>query len=189
MKEKSQSTTCRKRLLSFLLNIYYRYGCACISYRATVSGSKIRGIRPSTIIKLWPPSVMFWNDSMVSGSVCDMNVSISRRLHASCSTPHTASFFGNTKSTWFPIWLSFYGSHHKFVFAPTQSSQPSQASCISNRLRIHSNVLIIVSACNIVVYVVVVYWFCTFLPLIMIVDQKKSRAQKICREEIIEKRW
>lgn len=70
-----------------------------LAYRATVSGSKIWGKRPSTIIKLWPPFVIFWNFSMASGSVCDRNVSISNRLQASCNMSHTTSFLGNTNST------------------------------------------------------------------------------------------
>lgn len=68
-------------------------------YRAIVSGSNVLGVRPSTMIKLCPPVVPCWNASIVSLTVFDMNVSISKRLQASYSVAHTTSFLGNTKST------------------------------------------------------------------------------------------
>lgn len=71
-----------------------------VTYRATVSGSNNWGNRPSTIIKLWPPFVIFWKDSIASGNVFDKNVSISNRLHASCKISQTISFRGNTNSTY-----------------------------------------------------------------------------------------
>lgn len=73
--------------------------CVHNTYRATSSGSRIWGNRPSTMIKLWPPFVEFWNDAIAPDNDCDRNVSISNRLHASCRISQTLSVFGNTNST------------------------------------------------------------------------------------------